>query len=156
MIRTFRAGDMGMVTARQAMLYDAQFGWGAPMEALLGDVTSAFLRSFQPGREQCWIAEIGGRMAGSVFLVDGGDNIAKLRLLYVEGFARGQGVGGALVDHCIELARAAGYDAIELWTHTILTSARRIYAARGFVLQRTEMHEDFGEPVQGEYWRLDL
>ena len=45
---------------------------------------------------------------------------------------------------------------MELWTHTILTSARRIYAAKGFQLMRTEMHKYFGEPVQGEYWRLAL
>lgn len=156
-IRTFRPGDMGAIASRQAMLYDEGWGWGRPMEVLLGEITTDFLRHFQPGREQCWVAEVAGRMAGSVFCTDGGaPGLAKLRLLYVEPFARGLGLGEALVDACTGFARDAGYEAIELWTHTILTSARRIYTAKGFRLIRTEVHSDFGEPVQGEYWRLEL
>lgn len=156
-IRTARPGDMGAIASRQAILYEEGWGWGRPMEVLLGDVTTAFLRDFKPDREQCWVGEVAGRMAGSVFCADGGEpGLAKLRLLYVEPFARGLGLGEMLVERCIDFARGAGYQAIELWTHTILASARRIYAAKGFRLMRTEMHEAFGEPVQGEYWRLEL
>src|SRR3546814_10228824 len=88
-LRTFRAGDMGMIAARQSILYAEGWGWGRPMEILQGEVTTAFLRDFKPGREQCWVAERAGMMAGSVLLVDGGDGIARLRLLYVEPWARG-------------------------------------------------------------------
>ncbi|RHW18899.1 GNAT family N-acetyltransferase [Sphingomonas gilva] len=154
-IRTFRAGDMGMIAARQAILYEP-YGWGRPMEALLGEVTAAFVRHFKPGRDQCWIAERAGVMAGSVMLVDAGDGVAKLRLLYVEPWARGLGIGGALVDRCVAFARDAGYARIALWTHTVLASARRIYAAAGFHLTETAIHHDFGRPEQGETWELDL
>ncbi|MDO6413764.1 helix-turn-helix domain-containing GNAT family N-acetyltransferase [Sphingomonas sp. BIUV-7] len=156
-IRTFRPGDMGLIAARQAILYQEGWDWGRPMEVLLGEVTTGFLRDFQPGREQCWVGEVGGRMAGSIFCTDGKTpGLAKLRLLYVEPFARGLGLGELLVDACVGFARDAGYETMELWTHTILTSARRIYAAKGFHLTRSEMHDHFGEPVQGEYWRLNL
>ena len=74
---------------------------------------------------------------------------ARLRLFYVEPFARGEGIGAALVTACVAFARAAGYAAVTLWTHTILASARRIYAAHGFAIVATAMHEEFGEPVQG-------
>lgn len=154
-IRTFRAGDMGMIAARQSILYQG-FDWNRPMEALLGEVTAAFVRHFKPGRDQCWIAERAGVMAGSVMLVDAGDGVAKLRLLYVEPWARDLGIGGALVDRCIAFARDAGYTRIALWTHTVLTSARRIYDAAGFRLTETAMHHDFGRPEQGETWELDL
>ena len=156
MIRTFRTGDMGLIAARQAILYAKGWGWGRPMEILLGEVTAGFLRDFKPGREQCWVGEIGGRMAGSIFLCDGGGGVAKLRLLYVEDFARGLGLGEALVDRCVEMAREAGYATLELWTHTILASARRIYAAKGFELIGRETHTMFGPPVEGETWRLGL
>lgn len=155
-IRTFRPGDMGLVCSRQAILYDEGYGWGRPMEALLGEITSAFLRNFKPGREQCWIAELDGAMAGSVFVTDGGDNVAKLRLLYVEPSARGLGLGNDLVRHCVEFAREAGYDKLQLWTHSILLSARRIYAAAGMEIVKTETHEAFGKPEQGEIWQLNL
>ena len=154
-IRTFRTGDLAMIAARQSILYK-DYGWGRPMEVLQGEVTTAFLRDFKPGREECWVAEVGGRMAGSVMLTDEGDGLARLRLMYVEPFARGLGIGNALVGDCVGFAREVGYDAITLWTHTILASARRIYAGYGFQLVETHIHDDFGEPVQGETWRLDL
>lgn len=155
-IRTFRPGDMGMIAARQAMLYDQGWGWGRPMEVLLGEVVTGFLRDFKPDREQCWVAERGGRMLGSVFLVDGGGGVARLRLLYVEPEARGLGIGGALVDTCVGFAREAGYAKVTLWTHAVLLSARRIYAAAGFRIVSTEVHHEFGKPEQGETWELDL
>ena len=126
------------------------------MEIIQGEVTTAFLRNFKPGREQCWVADLDGAMAGSIFLTDEGDGSARLRLLYVEPFARGRGIGDALVCTCIGFARAVGYEGVTLWTHTVLETARRLYARHGFRLVETAVHTEFGEPVQGETWRLDL
>lgn len=154
-IRTFRAGDLFTVAARQSILYEP-YGWKRPMEILQGEVTTAFLRDFKPGREQCWVAERAGLMAGAVMLVDAGGDVGQLRLLHVEPWARGLGIGSALVGECVRFARAAGYARMRLWTHTILTSARRIYEAEGFVIVETAVHHEFGEPVQGETWQLEL
>jgi len=38
----------------------------------------------------------------------------------------------------------------------VLEPARRIYAAHGFACVDTAMHEQFGVPLQGETWRLEL
>jgi DNA-binding MarR family transcriptional regulator/GNAT superfamily N-acetyltransferase len=154
-IRTFRAGDLPLIASRQAILYEP-YGWMRPMEILLGEVTTAFLRDYKPGREHCWSAERAGMMAGAVMLVDAGDNVGQLRLLHVEPWARGLGIGHALVDACISFAREAGYDTIRLWTHTVLTPARRIYEAAGFRIVSTEVHHEFGKPEQGETWELAL
>lgn len=154
-IRTFRTGDLATIAARQSILYEP-YGWTRPMEILQGEVTTAFLKHFKPGREQCWVAEAVGRMAGAVLLVDAGGNVGQLRLLHVEPWARGRGIGQALVAQCVSFAREAGYDRIRLWTHTILDSARRIYEAAGFRIIETAVHHEFGEPVQGETWELAL
>lgn len=155
-LRPFRAGDMGLIAARQSLLYRETYGWGPGIEVNIGEVTAAFLRDFKPGREQCWVAEIDGVMAGSIFLTDDGAGLSRLRLLYVEPAARGLGLGDTLVRTCIDFARDVGYHAVWLWTHTILESARRIYAAHGFQITDVHMHEEFGEAIQGENWRLDL
>jgi DNA-binding MarR family transcriptional regulator/GNAT superfamily N-acetyltransferase len=155
-LRTFRPGDMGLIAARQSILYHDHWGWGTKLEVLEGEVTAGFLRDFKPGREQCWVAERGGRMAGAIFCCDSGDNAAQLRLLHVEPEARGLGIGEALVRQCIEFARAAGYSRIWLWTHAVLLSARRIYGACGFEIIATEMHSEFGKPELGETWELVL
>lgn len=153
-MRSFETGDMGRIATRQAELYAALHGWGRPMEALLLDITGRFLRDFQPGREQCWVAERGGRMVGSVFVCDSGERGAQLRLLYVEPEARGLGIGEALVNTAIGFAREAGYDQIWLWTHSVLESARRIYAGCGFVRTAMTVHHAFGAPQEGEDWEL--
>lgn len=155
-LRPFRPGDLGHVASRQAILYREVYGWGAEIEAIELEVTAAFLRNFKPGREQCWIAEADGAPAGSVFLVDEGMGVSRLRLLYVEPFARGLGIGEALVSACVAFAREAGYREIVLWTHAVLTSARRIYAAHGFEIVETWIHDDFGKAEVSETWRLTL
>lgn len=155
-LRTFRTGDMGLITARQSILYHEGYGWGRGMEALIGEITAAFLRDFKSGREQCWIAEREGRMLGSVFLVEEDAETARLRLLYVEPEARGMGVGQALVKQCTAFAREAGYRRIVLWTHAVLEGARRIYAAEGYRIVETHTHDDFGKPELSESWLLEL
>lgn len=154
-IRSFRTGDLFTIAARQSILYEP-YGWKRPMEILQGEVTTAFLRDFKPGREQCWVAERAGMMAGAVLLVDAGGDVAQLRLLHVEPWARGLGIGSALVGECVTFARGAGYDLVRLWTHTVLAPARRIYEAAGFRIVATEVHHEFGKAEQGETWELAL
>lgn len=155
-LRPFRRGDVGMIAARQSMLYRDVYGWGVGIEINIAESSTAFLRGFKPGREQCWVAEVDGRLAGSVFITDEGGGLSRLRLLYVEPFARGLGVGGALVGTCVGFAREVGYERMTLWTHTVLDSARRIYAGHGFAIVDVHTHKEFGAPVQSETWELDL
>jgi DNA-binding MarR family transcriptional regulator/GNAT superfamily N-acetyltransferase len=155
-MRTFRPGDMGMISARQAILYRQGWGWDYQLEALIGEITVKFLRDFKEGREQCWIAERDGRMLGAVFLIEDDAETARLRLLHVEPEARGQGIGAALVHQCTLFARAAGYKRIALWTHAVLYSARRIYAAEGYEVVSTHEHDDFGRMEVSEHWLLEL
>lgn len=155
-IRTLRTGDLGILAARQAIFYRDHYGWGRGLEVNILEVVAHFLAHFRDGRDQGWIAEVNGAMAGSILVTDEGDGLARLRLLYVEAMARGRGIGDALVSTCIGFAREAGYTQMMLWTHTVLTSARRIYAAHGFRLTESAWHDEFGAPMQSETWRLDL
>ena len=133
-----------------------EHGFGPQLEVFVAEVATAFLRAHDPRREQCWIAERSGVRVGSVMLVRETDEIAKLRLLLVEPSARGVGAGQALADACIAFARQAGYRQITLWTHAILSAARRIYQRAGFRLVHAEPHRHFGPELLGEDWLLDL
>ncbi|MEO9131095.1 MAG: MarR family transcriptional regulator, partial [Sphingomonas sp.] len=68
----------------------------------------------------------------------------------------GMGIGGDLVGRCVTFAREAGYGTLRLWTHTVLDSARRLYAGAGLRIVSTEVHHEFGRPEQGEIWELAL
>lgn len=52
--------------------------------------------------------------------------------LYVVPEQRGRGLGRALLDRSLELARARGADNVELNTTDLDTAARRLYEAMGF------------------------
>ena len=156
LLRPLRIGDPGWVIARHGVRYAEEFGWDATMEALTARIVADYVESHDPRRENAWIAEVAGEPVGCVFCVRRDDETAQLRLLLVEPPARGLGIGGRLVDECVTFARRAGYRRMVLWTQSILTSAHRIYAARGFVLGEEEPHHSFGADLVGQYWHLDL
>jgi DNA-binding MarR family transcriptional regulator/N-acetylglutamate synthase-like GNAT family acetyltransferase len=156
LLRSHRPGDIGWVVSRHGAVYAQEYGWDISFEALVADIGAQFIRSYESAREHCWIAEIAGEPVGSIFLVKGSDEVAKLRLLLVEKKARGLGIGRALTEQCIHFARQAGYKSITLWTQSILVAARGIYQRAGFRRVKEEKHHSFGVDLVGETWNMEL
>ncbi len=156
LMRPHQPGDMGWVVHRHAVLYAQEYGWDEQFEALVAEIVAKFIQHFDPKWERCWLAEMDGEIVGSVFLVKQSEEVAKLRLLYVEPAARGVGIGKRLVEECIRFAKRTGYRKITLWTNSILTAARAIYIKAGFQLVHTESYHSFGHDLVGETWELTL
>jgi len=57
---------------------------------------------------------------------------ASIRMLAVAPAAQGRGVGTALLDACLDRARADGRRAVFLHSLPVMEGAQRIYARRGF------------------------
>jgi DNA-binding MarR family transcriptional regulator/GNAT superfamily N-acetyltransferase len=155
-LRPHQVGDMGWIVHRQGLLYAQEYGWDQTFEAMVAEIAARFVREFEPQHEHCWIAEQGGRIVGSAFVVRKSARVAQLRMLYVEPAARGQGLGARLVDECIRFARSKQYKTLMLWTNDVLRAARHVYETRGFVLQKEERHRAFGKSLVGQYWALAL
>jgi DNA-binding MarR family transcriptional regulator/GNAT superfamily N-acetyltransferase len=157
-LRPHRPGDMGWVVHREGALYAQEYGFDETFEALVARIVADFLTEFDPKRERCWIAELNGENVGHVFLVKHPTepSTAKLRLLLVEPSARGLRLGSALVEECVNFARAVGYKKITLWTQGILVAARRIYQKAGFRLIEEQANFEFGRDLVSQTWELDL
>jgi len=155
-LRGLRPGDLGWIVQRHGEIYAREYGWTMAFEALVARILADYLDQHQPGREYAWVAEVDGQRAGCVLCVRKDDETAQLRVLLVEAWARGHGLGARLVGECIRFARDGGYRKLVLWTNDVLGSARRIYQAAGFELVSEERHHSFGKDLVGQYWELRL
>lgn len=155
-LRAPRHGDFGWIVSRHAALYAQEYGWVAPFEGLCAQIVADFINNYDEKRERCWIAEINGENVGCIMLAKDSTEVARIRLLLVEPQARGLGLGHRLVDECVKFARQAGYRKITLWTHSVLTAARRVYEKAGFTLTASEPRHTWSKDVVAEYWDLDL
>jgi GNAT superfamily N-acetyltransferase len=153
-LRAPRPGDYGWIVQRHGLLYAQEQGWDARFEGVVAGVVSDFVKSFDPAREACWIAEHAGAPVGSIMLVRESDTVGRLRLLLVEPSARGLGVGDTLITECLSFARRAGYAEVVLWTQANLLPARRLYDHAGFVLEESWPYDGFGAGLVSETWRL--
>ena len=156
-LRAPAPGDMGWVVAQHGEVYAQEYGFNWEFEGLVAEIAAGFIKNFKPARERGWMAEVDGERVGAVFVVQKSATVAQLRLLILTAGARGQGLGGRLVDECIAFARAKQYRKLVLWTNGHLVAARAIYQARGFVLTASDRFEAYGvKDLVGETWELRL
>lgn len=91
---------------------------------------------------QVLVAEVDGRIVGTItFYTDANDegmpsrfpsNTAGIRATAVDPSARGQGLGRALVDACIQRAADAGLSSIALHTADFMVAAVAVYEKADF------------------------
>jgi len=151
-----QSGDLGWVVMAHGEVYADEFGWDTGFEALVARIVADYATAHDPAREAAWLAEIDGRRVGCVFCVAADETTAQLRILLVHPDGRGHGLGGRLVDTCLQFARDAGYARMRLWTNDPLKAARAIYRKRGFTLTGEEPHHSFGVDLVGQHYELDL
>jgi DNA-binding MarR family transcriptional regulator/GNAT superfamily N-acetyltransferase len=149
-------GDLGWVLQRHGAVYAAEYGWNSEFEAYVARIIADFLTDTDPRRTAGWVAELDGVPAGFVCCVPEDDSTARLRLLLVESWARGLGIGGRLVDEVLRFARQAGCERIVLSTVSVLASARRIYQRAGFTVVGEQPEHSFGHDLIAEDWARSL
>jgi DNA-binding MarR family transcriptional regulator/N-acetylglutamate synthase-like GNAT family acetyltransferase len=155
-IRGPEPGDLGWVVQRHGELYAEEYGWTADFERLVAGIVGEFATTKKDSGNRCWIATVNGERAGCVFLVPVSPELARLRLLLVEPWARGLGLGTRMIQECIDAARESGHRTLTLWTNDVLTAARRLYERAGFRLVKSEPHRSFGKSLVGQNWELAL
>ena len=155
-LRDLAIGDAGWLIARHAEIYADEEGFDISFEALVAEVLAKFIRGRDPLRERAFIAWKDGRRVGSIFCVKLTDDIAKIRLFFLEPDMRGQGIGHELLDACMAYAREKGYRRMELWTHESHRAAGALYRSAGFTLVTSHPTRSFGQDVVEQEWEIVL
>ncbi|MFI7503771.1 GNAT family N-acetyltransferase [Streptomyces sp. NPDC049687] len=128
---------LGEITAR-AYLQDGLLDFGES-DGYLEELKDVAKRA---ASAQVLVAVEGDRLLGGVTFVPGpgpmadlaGPGETEIRMLAVDGAARGRGAGEALVRACVERARAVdGCERVVLSTQKAMRAAHRVYERLGFV-----------------------
>ena len=145
-IRQARPDDFAALGKLLVSAYAALPGMPSPEDwptyyAILANVAA---RAANPAFTLFVAADDNGKLLGSIDYIDdmaqyGVSTVATItdaagiRLLAVDGACRGQGVGKALTNFCIEHARRAGKAKIILHTTRIMQATWAMYEGLGFV-----------------------
>ncbi len=89
---------------------------------------------------ELWVAEVDGRLAGTVTYCPlgspwrelGSDQEGEFRMLAVHPQSQGRGVGAALAGLCEERARTDGFTGMVLSTLAAMRAAHRVYERLGY------------------------
>ena len=133
-IRSIEARDDAAIAAviRAVMPEFGADGAGfAIHDAEVDAMSAAYARS----RCTYFVVEVDGDVlgGGGIAPLEGGDaGTCELRKMYFLPALRGLGAGHALIERCLDAARAAGFTRCYLETLTGMDAAQRLYVANGF------------------------
>jgi ribosomal-protein-alanine N-acetyltransferase len=127
--RPYEAGDFAALYTIEEASFEPPFRF-----------TSAYLhRLVENPRAATWVAEKEGVLAGFAVVnckeQEPGRTIAYIDTIEVIQNWRGQGIGGALLNHMEDSAKAAGASLIWLHVDAENTSAIRLYETHGYALE---------------------
>ncbi|MFC9972430.1 GNAT family N-acetyltransferase [Spirillospora sp. NPDC127200] len=136
-VRAARPADHARVGELTVEVY-VDGGLVPPASTYVATLRDAAARA---AKAELLVAELDGELAGAVaycppdspYAELAGPDEAEFRMLAVLDRAQGRGVGRALVQACLDRARAAGLSGLRLSTQDNMTGAHRLYERMGFV-----------------------
>lgn len=154
-IRTFQPGDVGFVAYLHGRLYENTYKFGRMFEYYVMKGLTEFMINTEGG--ELWIAEVEGKIVGSIAVTKSDDNTAQLRWFILDENYHGMGIGKKLLETAIHFCKKQGYKHVFLWTVNILETARYLYDKYNFRLtEEKENYEWTGSKIIEERWDLEL
>ena len=156
-IRTqLKPGDIGYIIYLHGVLYDKEYGLDSSFEGLVAERIGAFAKTYDRKKDYLAIAEIDGRIVGSIAIVTQDVDSAQLRWFLVHPDARGTGLGKRLITEAVEFCRSRDFKSVFLWTLKELTVAGHLYRAMGFKVVEEKTHELWGGIHTEQTYELKL
>jgi GNAT superfamily N-acetyltransferase len=156
-IRTeLQPGDVGYIIYLHGVLYAREYGLDRTFEGYVAQRFGEFVTRFDERKDLIAIAELDGRIVGSIVIDGQADDRAMLRYFLVHPDARGRGLGHQLMNQALAFCRERGFKQVFLWTITDLKAAGHLYRQAGFVVTREETHEIWGATRTEQEYELNL
>ncbi len=156
-IRTqLKPGDIGYIIYLHGVLYDKEYGLDSSFEGLVAERIGAFAKTYDQSKDYFAIAEMDGRIVGSIAIVTQNETSAQLRWFLVHPDARGTGLGKKLITEAVEFSRRRGFKSVFLWTLKELTVAGHLYRSMGFKVVEEKTHELWGGVHTEQTYELQL
>ena len=143
-IRRFLATDFDAVVSLILPIQRDEFGFDVTIDdqpdlRIIPDF-------YQTRRGDFWVAEVDGKVVGTIGMVDIGGDLAALRKMFVAAAWRGRehGVATQLLDLLLNTARDRGVTAVYLGTTDRFLAAHRFYEKNGFAeIARSDLPASF-------------
>jgi len=149
-------GDIGYVTYLHGILYAEEYGWDHTFEGYVAAGLAQFAQSFDPHKDCLWIAEMDGRIVGSISIVGQPDSEAQLRWFLVHPACRGRGLGRTLLHEALQFCRDRGFKSVFLWTVSDLKASAHLYQSVGFRKTEQKTHQIWGRTLTEERYDLSI
>ena len=137
-------GDLGYIIYLHGILYPREYGLGGTFEADVAIRLGEFAKRFDEGKDYIGVAEVDGRIVGSIVIDGTSEEIALLRWFLVHPDMRGRGVGRQLINHALAFCRERGFKKVQLWTMDAFKAAVHLYKEAGFICIREQPREIWG------------
>lgn len=151
-----RPGDIGYLIYLHGMLYAKEYGYDQTFEVYVAHGLVEFVHAFNPYRDRIWLAEVNGRIVGSIAVVRTSKVETQLRWFLVHPDYRGHGLGKSLIQEALKFCKERKYTSVFLWTTGELTTASHLYAQAGFKKTEVKSHNIWGKYISEERYDLNL
>ena len=153
---TMEPGDLGYVIYLHGVLYAREYNLDRTFEGGVAERFGEFAKQYDPRKDLFAVAELDGRIVGSIVIHGLDDRVAMLRYFLLHPDARGRGLGRELMSRAIEFCRERGFRKVVLWTISELKAAAHLYQDFGFVVTREKTHEIWGATRTEKEYELIL
>lgn len=112
-----------------------EFGADGPGFAIHDAEVDGMHAAYARARSAYFVVEVDGQVVGGggIAPLEGGDaDVCELRKMYFLPVARGIGAGSAMMERCLDAARAHGFKRCYLETLTGMDAAQALYRRSGF------------------------
>ena len=149
-------GDIGYLIYLHGVLYAQEYNLDRTFEGDVAIRFGEFAKIYDARKDYFAVAELDGKIVGSIVINRLSDENAQLRWFLVHPDARGRGLGHQLMDGAIASCREHGFKKVTLWTISELKAAAHLYRQAGFKITREETHEIWGATRTEQEYELIL